>query len=104
LLHIDRLALLRKAGIAGDDEEPGDARERGDDFVDHAVGEILFSGWPLILAKGKTAIDGLSGNARRGASISGSGVVASDRRRNIRSISRIRRSTCARNPGLDRRP
>ena len=41
LLHADRLALERETRIAGDDEEPTDARERGDDLLDHAVGEIL---------------------------------------------------------------
>src|SRR5262249_22067219 len=38
LLHIDGLALVRKTGIAGDDEEPADAAERGDDLLDHPVG------------------------------------------------------------------
>ena len=41
LLHIDRLALVGEARIAGDDEEPADARQRGDDLLDHAVGEIF---------------------------------------------------------------
>ena len=41
LLHIDRLALVGEARIAGDDEEPADARERGDDLLDHAVDEIF---------------------------------------------------------------
>ena len=41
LLHIDRSTLVGEARIAGDDEEPADARERGDDLLDHAVGEIF---------------------------------------------------------------
>src|SRR5262249_45359553 len=41
LLHIDRLALVGKGRIAGDDKEPTDARERGDDLLDHAVREIF---------------------------------------------------------------
>jgi len=41
LLHIDRLAFVGKARIAGDHEQPADARERSDDLLDHAVGEIL---------------------------------------------------------------
>ena len=41
LFHIDRLALVGEARIAGDDEEPSDPRQRGDDFLDHAIGEIL---------------------------------------------------------------
>src|SRR6516165_349011 len=41
LLHVDRLTLVRKTRIAGDDEEPADTGERGDDLLDHAVGEIF---------------------------------------------------------------
>jgi len=44
LLHIDRLALVRKTGVAGDDKEPADTRQRSDDFLDHAVREILLLG------------------------------------------------------------
>jgi len=44
LLHVDCLALVREAGIAGDDEEPADAGERCDDLLDHAVGEIFLLG------------------------------------------------------------
>src|SRR6516162_7632140 len=44
LLHVDGLALVGKARIPGDDKEPADAGERGDDFLDHAVGEILLLG------------------------------------------------------------
>src|SRR6516164_3645613 len=41
LLHLDRLAFVRKARIAGDHEEPADAGERGNDLLNHAVGEIF---------------------------------------------------------------
>src|SRR6516162_7528683 len=41
LLHIDRLTSVSKTRIAGDDEEPTDAGEGGDDLLDHAVGEIF---------------------------------------------------------------
>jgi len=41
LLHLDYLALVGEGRIAGDDEEPPDARQRGDDLLDHAVGEIF---------------------------------------------------------------
>src|SRR5216684_6136691 len=41
LLHIDRLAFVGETRIAGDDEEPADAGESGDDLLYHAVGEIL---------------------------------------------------------------
>src|SRR5215471_286261 len=44
LLHIDRLALIRKTRIAGDNEEPPDAGERSSDFLDHPVGEIVLFG------------------------------------------------------------
>jgi hypothetical protein len=68
LLHIDCPALVRKTGIAGNYEEPVDAGQRGDYFLDHAVAKYSCSGSPLILAKGNTAIEGLSGNgsAREG--------------------------------------
>jgi hypothetical protein len=56
------LALVGEGRIAGDDEEPADAGERGDDLLDHAVGEIFLLRSPLIFAKGSTAIDGLSGS------------------------------------------
>src|SRR6516162_2049974 len=38
---LDGLALVSKSRIAGDDEQPADAGQRGDDLLDHAVGEIL---------------------------------------------------------------
>src|SRR4029077_12294889 len=41
LLYIDRLALVREARIARDHEQPADAAERGDDLLDHAVGEVF---------------------------------------------------------------
>src|SRR6516164_9169960 len=41
LLHVYDLAFVRKTRIAGDDEEPSDAGDRGDDLLDHPVGEIL---------------------------------------------------------------
>src|SRR6516162_10208309 len=41
LLHIYRLTLVGEGRIAGDDEEPADARERGDNLLDHTVGEIF---------------------------------------------------------------
>jgi hypothetical protein len=44
LLQIDRMAFVRKARIAGDDQEPPDAGERDDDLIDHAVGEIFLLG------------------------------------------------------------
>jgi hypothetical protein len=37
LLHVDALCFVCKTRIAGEDEEPADARKRGNDFLDHAV-------------------------------------------------------------------
>ena len=44
LLRIDVLALVGIARIARDDEQPGAARDRGDDLFDHAVGKIFLLG------------------------------------------------------------
>jgi hypothetical protein len=41
LLHIDRSTFVRERGVARDDEQSANATERGDDFFDHAVGEIF---------------------------------------------------------------
>src|SRR5205085_7444142 len=40
-LYVYALALVRKTRIAGDDEQRANAAERGDDLLDHAVGEIF---------------------------------------------------------------
>src|SRR5215831_16609287 len=53
LLHIDRLALVRKGRIAGDDEEPTDAGERGDDLLDHTVCEIFLLGVTAHIGEGQ---------------------------------------------------
>jgi len=53
LFHIDRLTLVRKARIAGDHEEPADAGERGDDLLDHAVGEVLLLRVAAHIGKGQ---------------------------------------------------
>ena len=41
LLHVNCLAFIGEARIAGDDEKPADTRQGGDDLLDHAVGEIF---------------------------------------------------------------
>jgi hypothetical protein len=41
LLHVDGLALVGKARIAGDHEQPGQPGNSGRDFFDHAVSEIF---------------------------------------------------------------
>src|SRR5215470_4103898 len=41
LLHVNRLALVGETGIAGYDEEPADAGEGSDNFLDHPVRKII---------------------------------------------------------------
>jgi hypothetical protein len=53
LFHIDGLALVGEARIASDDEEPADARQRRDDLLDHAVGEILLLGIAAHIGEGQ---------------------------------------------------
>ena len=63
--NVDRLAFEREAGIARNDEQRADARERGDEVFDNAVGEeLLLRARALMLAKGRTAIEGLCGSDR----------------------------------------
>ena len=40
-LHVDSLTLVGEARVASDDEQPADAAERGDDFLDHAVRKVF---------------------------------------------------------------
>ena len=40
-LHVDVLALVGEARIAGGYKQPADAGEGGDDLLDHAVGKIF---------------------------------------------------------------
>ena len=44
LLHVDGLALVRERGVAGDDEQPRDLREVGDDVLGDAVAEVFLLG------------------------------------------------------------
>src|SRR4051812_908788 len=41
LPHVYSLAFISEAGTARDHEQPADARQRRDDLLDYAVGEIL---------------------------------------------------------------
>jgi len=41
LLHPDRLALVGECGVAGDDEQPRDLRQVGDDVLGDSVAEVL---------------------------------------------------------------
>src|SRR5438477_9071507 len=62
LFHLNRTALIGEGRVTGDDEQPTDAAERGDDFFDHAVDEVLLLRSPDMFWNGNTAIDGLSGS------------------------------------------
>ena len=44
LAHVERLALVGEGRIAGDDQEPGDLGQVGDQILGHAVGEVLLLG------------------------------------------------------------
>src|SRR5262249_18792979 len=44
LFKIDRFALIRKARIGGDDQEPPPLRQRGDDVLGDAVDEVALLG------------------------------------------------------------
>src|SRR5215472_3816902 len=41
LLHIYGLAFVSKTRIARDNKEPPNAAQRGNDLLDHAIGEVL---------------------------------------------------------------
>src|SRR5690606_33139825 len=41
ILDVHRPPLVGEAGIVRDDEQPADARQRGDDVLHHAIGEIV---------------------------------------------------------------
>ncbi|MNH13329.1 hypothetical protein D3C79_728970 [compost metagenome] len=43
-LHVHRPALVGKTGVAGDDEQPAQARQGSNDVFDHAVGEVVLLG------------------------------------------------------------
>ncbi len=43
-LHVDCLALVGERRVARDDEEPAEARQRGDNVLGDAVGEVLLLG------------------------------------------------------------
>ena len=38
------MAFVRKGRIPGDNKQPADLRNRGDDFLDHAIDEIFLLG------------------------------------------------------------
>ena len=62
LLYVDGAAFVGERGIAGDHEQRGIARQRGDDVLGDPIGDEFLLGVVLILVKGNTATDGLSGS------------------------------------------
>jgi hypothetical protein len=44
LLNVDLPALVGESRVARDDEKPFDARQAGDNVVNHTFGEVLLSG------------------------------------------------------------
>ena len=65
LLHVDCPALVREGRIAGDDEEPADAGKRGDDLLDHAVGEVFLLGIAAHIGEGQHRDRRLVGKCQR---------------------------------------
>ncbi len=53
LAHIHRAALVGEAGVAGDDEQLLEARQRRDDVFDHAIGEVILFGIATHVVKGQ---------------------------------------------------
>jgi hypothetical protein len=60
LLQMHRLALVGEGGVAGDDIEPAQLRQRCDDVLADAFGENSCSLSPEMLTKGRTAMAGRS--------------------------------------------
>jgi hypothetical protein len=71
------LALVGKARSAGDDEQPANARERGDDLLDHAVGEIFLLGITAEVDERQHSERGLVRNGRiqLGSGVGGGGFL-----------------------------
>jgi hypothetical protein len=67
LLHVDGPAFVDKARVARDDEEPAEARQRGDDVLRDAVGEVLLLGLAAQIREGQHRDRGLVGSRRAGA-------------------------------------
>src|SRR5215469_1733578 len=65
LLHVDGLAFVGEARIAGDDEEPAYAAERRHDLLAHAVDKIFLLGIPAYIAKRQERDPRLVGKRQR---------------------------------------
>ena len=66
LADVDVLALERESRIAGDDEELRELRQRGDDVLGNAVGEIFLFGIPAHVGEGQHGDRRMGGLDRRG--------------------------------------
>src|SRR6516162_2291471 len=53
LLHVDHLAFVSEARISGYDEEPANAAERGNNVLNHSLGEIFLLGIAAHIGKGQ---------------------------------------------------
>src|SRR5215831_14909979 len=71
LLHVNGFALVRKARIARDHEQPWQARNRGSDLLDHAVGEIFLLRVAAHVGKGKDRDRRLVREGRTGSHLRG---------------------------------
>jgi hypothetical protein len=66
LLYIYRLAFVGETRIAGDDEEPADARQCSDDLLDHPIREIFLFGITTHIGEGQHGDRRLVGKRKRG--------------------------------------
>ncbi len=65
LLHVDGAALVGEARVAGDDEQPAIMRQRGDDVLHHAIGEIFLFRIAAQVLEGQHGDRWLVGKGRR---------------------------------------
>ena len=65
LLYVHRAALVGEARIARDHEQPANARQRGDDVLHHAVGEVLLFGVAAQVLEGQDGDRRLVGKGPR---------------------------------------
>ena len=105
LLHVDRHAPVGEAGMARDDEQPFDARQSGDDVLDHAVGEIGLFRIAAEIGEGQHR-DGrfVRQDGRRRRRRGGRGAGHGDRRPDIAIAATRQRLDPVRAAGLAERP
>ena len=66
LLHIDGAPLVGEAGVAGDDEQRLEMRQRRDDVLDHSVGEIVLLRIAAHVGEWQNSDGGLIGKRKGG--------------------------------------